>query len=162
MSHPGLLATVALFVALPIAIWISRRTSDALHRHDAGLDQLDFDRVAASIPQFEPHDPLGQIETLTQLEVSLIQEILDMRVADDHVPPEYVHELRQIHRRGLAVRQACGDRALDAELGWLQGYGSFALMADLTTFDRVSFERDLAFRVSEVQRALELRRGRTR
>lgn len=162
MSHPGLLATVALLVALPIAIWISRRTSDVLHRHDAERDQLDLARVAASIPQFELIDPLGQIESLTEEEVLLIREILDEREAGGHVTPEQIHSLRQIHRRGLAVRRACGDRALDAELGWLQGYGSFALMADLTTFDRVSFERDLAFRVSEVQRALELRRGRNR
>ena len=50
------------------------------------------------------------------------------------------------------------DPALDAEVAWLQGYGSLALMSDLSEIDRPSFERELMFRADEVRRAVELRR----
>lgn len=160
LSHPVLLSTLALLIAIPIAVWISRRTSEALHRHDAALDQIDFDRVAASIPSFDAHETLGQIDSLTQLEITLILEILDERASGSQVALEHVQELRQIHRRGLALRQRCGDSALDAEVAWLQGYGSLALMSDLSELDRSSFERELMFRADEVRRAVELRRVR--
>ena len=136
ISHPVLVSTLALLVAIPIAIWISRRTSDALRRHDAALDQIDIDRVAASIPAFDADDALGKIESLTQHEVALIQEILDERASGAHVTEEHVRELRQIHRCGLMLRQRCGDPALDAEVAWLQAYGSLALLADLSELDR--------------------------
>lgn len=96
-----------------------------------------------------------------QREVALIQEILDERVSDGHATPDHVQELRHIHRRGLALRQRCGDPALGAELGWLQGFGSFALMADLSELDRSRFERELTFRAGEVRQTLELRRRQT-
>lgn len=158
LSHPVLLATLALLVAIPIAIWISRRTSEALHRHDATLDQIDFDRVAASIPSFDANETLGQIDSLTQQEITLTLVILDERASGAQVTQEHVLELRQIHRRGLALRQCCGDPALDAEVAWLQGYGSLALMSDLSEIDRPSFERELMFRADEVRRAVERRR----
>lgn len=161
-SHPALLATLALLIALPIGAWLSRRTESALHRHDAALDRIDRERVAASIPMFEANDPLGQIEDLTQREVALISDILDERAAGGHVTSEHLQELRQIHRQGLALRQCCGDSTLDAEVAWLQGYGSLAMMSDLSEFDRPSFERELEFRAAELRRALELRRGRLR
>ncbi len=158
LSHPVLLSTLALLVAIPITVWISRRTSAVLHRHDAALDQIDFDRVVASIPSFDAHETLGQIVSLTQQEITLIRKILDERASGAHVTPEHVQELRQIHRRGLALRQRCGDPALDAEVAWLQGYGSLALMSDLSEIDRPSFERELMFRADEIRRAVELRR----
>lgn len=160
LSHPVLLSTLALLVAIPIAVWISRRTSAALYRHDAALEQIDLDRVAAAIPAFDTSDALGQIDALTQQEVALIREILDERASGGHVTPEHVQELRHIHRCGLALRQRCGDSALDAEVGWLQAYGSLALLADLSELDRAVFEHELAFRAEEVRRAVELRRGR--
>jgi hypothetical protein len=149
---------LALVVAIPIAAWISRRTSDALRQHDAALDRIDFERVAACVPRFEGADTLEQIDALIQQEVALIREILDERASGAHVTPEHVQELRQIHRRGLALRQRCGDSALDAEVAWLQGYGSLALLSDLSELDRSSFERELTFRADEVRRAVELRR----
>lgn len=151
---------MALLVAIPIAIWVARRTDDALRRHDAALDRMDFDRVACAIPSFEPTDPLGQIEALTQQEVALIREILDERITDGHASPEHVQELRQIHRRGLALRRCCGDPALEVEVGWLQRYGSLALMADLSELDRAKFESELALRAEEIRSTVELRRRR--
>lgn len=145
---------------MPIGIWVSRLMGDALHQHDVALNRIDFDRVAAAIPAFETGDPLEQIESLTQQEVALIREILDERSSGAHVTPEHVQELRQIHRRGLALRQRCGDSALDAEVAWLQGYGSLALMSDLSELDRPSFESELAFRADAVRRAVELQRKR--
>ena len=153
---------LALVVAIPIAVWISRLTSDVLRQHDSALDRIDFDRVAACVPTFEAADTMEQIDALIQQEVALIREILDERASGAHVTPAHVQELRQIHRRGLALRQRCGDSALDAEVAWLQGYGSLALMADLSELDRAAFERDLAFRAAEIRRALELRSGRSR
>jgi hypothetical protein len=153
---------LALVVAIPVGVWISRRTSDVLYQHDAALDRIDFDRVAACVLAFEATDVLGQIDTLIEREVALIHEILDERASGAHVTPEHVQELRQIHRRGLALRQRCGDSALDAEVGWLQGYGSLALIADLSEFDRAAFERELAFRADEIRHAVDLRRGRSR
>jgi hypothetical protein len=152
---------LALIVAIPISVWISRRAGDALHQHDAALDRVDLDRVAACVPGIEAADALGQIDALIQQEVALIREILDERASGAHVTPEHVQELRQIHRRGLALRQRCGDSALDAEVAWLQGYGSVAMMSDLSDFDRAAFERDLAFRADEVRRAVDLQRRRS-
>jgi len=151
---------LALLVAIPIAVWISRRTGDMLHQHDAALDRVDFDRVAACVPAFEAAGMLGQIDALIEQEAALIREILDERSSGAHATPEHVQELRQIHRRGLALRQRCGDSALDAEVAWLQGYGLLALMADLSELDRPAFERDLASRAAEVHRAVELKRDR--
>ncbi len=158
ISHPALLATLALVVSIPIAVWISRRTGDALHRHDAALDRIDFERAASSIPAFETTDPLRQIETLTQQEVALIREILEERASGAHVTPEHVRELRQIHRCGLVLRQRCGDLALDAEVSWLQAHGSLALLADLSELDRAQFEAELDFRADEVLRTVTMRR----
>jgi hypothetical protein len=152
---------LALVVAIPIAAWISRRTSNVLRQHDAALDRIDFDRVAACIPAFDATDGLAQIDALIEREVALIREILDERASGAHATPEHVQQLRQIHRHGLALRQRCGDSALDAEVAWLQGYGSLALMADLSELDRSAFERELAFRADEVRRAVDLRRGRS-
>jgi hypothetical protein len=159
ISHPALVSFVALLVAIPIAIWVSRRTGDVLHQHDAALGRIDFDRVAACIPAFDATNPLEQIETLTEQEVALIREILAERTSGAHVTPEHVRELRSIHRRGLALRQRCGDRALDAEVSWLQSLGSYALMADLSELNSARFERELTFRAAEVRNTLQLRRS---
>lgn len=158
IPHPVLLSTVALLLAMPIAIWVSRRTNDALMRQDAALNQVDLDRVAAAVPAFDGADPLAQIADLTDQEVELIREILDERANGGHVTAEHIVALRAIHRRGLALRQRCGDYALDGEVSWLQGYGSLALMADLSELDRASFESELSFRAAEVRQAVELRR----
>jgi hypothetical protein len=158
ISQPLWLSTVALLVAIPIALWIARRMGDVLHQHDAQVAQVEFARVSCAIPAFEPTDPLGQIESLTQQEVALIQEILNERLATGHASPERIQELRQIHRRGLALRQCCGDPALQVEVSWLQRFGSLALMADLTELDRTRFEAELAERAEEVQHTIELRR----
>ena len=58
----------------------------------------------------------------------------------------------------MVARQRCGDAALNAELAWLQGFGSFALLADFSETDSARLERELTFRAAEVRRALELRR----
>ncbi len=105
-------------------------------------------------------DQLAVIMTLAQEEAELIRDVLDIRFSGAHVPPERVASLRLAHRRGLAARRCCGDPALDAELGWLQGYGSFALMSDLSELDRERFERELAFRAHEIERAIDVRRAR--
>jgi hypothetical protein len=160
ISQPVLVSLLALLAAMPIGIWVSRRTGDVLHRHDAALDRIDFDRVAACVPAFDVGDPLQQIEALTDQEVVLIREILEERSAGGHVTSEHVDALRTVHRRGLALRQRCGDLALEGEVGWLQAYGSLALMADLSELDRAKFEIELAFRADEVRRAVELRRSR--
>lgn len=162
ISHPALVSLLALLVAIPIGIWVSRRTGDVLHQHDAALDRIDFDRVAACVPAFEAGDPLQQIEALTDQEVALIREILEERVSGAPVTPEHVQELRSIHRRGLALRQRCGDPALDAEVGWLQGLGSYALMADLSELNSARFDRELTFRAAEIRRTLQLRRSQLR
>lgn len=158
LSNPLLLSALAFLIAVPIAVWLSRRTADALHQHDAALDRIDFDRVACTIPAFEPTDPLGQIASLAQQEVALIREILDDRITDGHADPAHVQELRQVHRRGLALRQCCGDPALEVEVGWLQRYGSLALLADLSELDRAKFESELTFRAEAVRRTVEQRR----
>lgn len=105
-------------------------------------------------------DHLSVILALAYDEIELIRDVLDIRFSGEHVPAEQVAALRLAHRRGLAARQCCGDPALDAELGWLQGYGSFALMADLSELDRERFERELAFRVHEIECAIDVRRAR--
>jgi hypothetical protein len=161
ISQPVLFSTLALLVAIPIAIWIARRTSNALYLHDSALDQIDRERIAAAIPTCDATNALDKIESLTQEEVALIHEILDERASGAHVTPEHVQELRHIHRYGLLLRQGCGDPALDAEVAWLQAYGSLALLTDISEIDRPAFERELAFRADEVLRAVEMRRGQS-
>jgi hypothetical protein len=161
VPHPFLVSVLVLALAVPIALWLSSWAADALRRRDAALDQIEFERVAASVAPFDAQaDALAQIELLAQAELTLIREILDKRASGEGVSPEQVAALRRAHRQGLAARQRCGDRALETELGWLQRYGSLALMADFSELDRPNFERDLDHRAAELQRALELRRLR--
>lgn len=138
-----------------LATWISR----ALGRQDARSLRRTEKPVVISIEADVDADMLGSIEYLVHEEITLIREVLDVRFAGDHVSPELAASLREIHRRGWAVRQCCNDRALDIELGWLQGFGTFALLADLSELDRAVFEHDLDHRVVELQRALILRRA---
>jgi hypothetical protein len=141
-----------------VAIWLAGILSRWLARHDALAEQQELTQIAdATSHQDDAADPLAVIAALAEDEIGLIRAVLDIRFSGEHVPPEQAVELRRAHRRGLAARHRCGDRALDAELGWLQGYGAFALMADLSELDRATFERDLDHRVAELRQALELR-----
>lgn len=160
VSHPGLVAVFIVTLAVPVVIWVTGRISRTLASHDARQDQLERDLVTAAV---DPHDaeldPLDLIEALLHDEVDLIQGVLDVRYAGGHPSPEQVRSLRLTHRRGLAARQRCDDEALDIEFAWLQGYGTCALMADLSEVDRAEFESDLAYRTAELRRSLALRRG---
>jgi hypothetical protein len=159
VPHPFLISVLVLALAVPIVLWLSSRASDALRHHDSALDHLDFERVARSIAPIDAGaDALAQIEILAQTEVALIRDMLDTRLSGECVSPEQAAALLRVHRQGLAVRQRCGDRGLEAELCWLQAYGSFALMADLAELDRAAFDRDLDHRAAELRRALALRR----
>lgn len=130
--------------------------------HDARIDQPAHAQVlSAAGHDDDASDPLALIDLLAQNEIALIHEVLDIRFSGGHVSPERSAALRQAHRRGLAARQRCGDRSLDAEFRWLQGYGSYALMADLSEFDRSAFEHDLDHRATELRRALVLLRKQT-
>lgn len=160
ISHPGLLATAIVVLSLPAAIWFAGWLSRFLARYDARAEQQELAQIVeATRHQDDAADPLALIAALAEEEIELIREVLDLRFSGEHVSAEQAIELRRAHRRGLAARHRCGDRALDAELGWLQGYGAFALMADLSTLDRAAFERDLDHRAAELRRALALRRG---
>jgi hypothetical protein len=159
IPHPGLIAIVVVVLGIPVAIWVAGWVSRALARYDARASQVDRDLVTACVGTGEAEaDALATIEMLAHEEIGLIREILDTRAAGGPVTNEQAMTLRRAHRRGLAARQRCGDPALEAELGWLQGYGSLALMADLDELDRSEFERDLDHRCAEVRRALALRR----
>ena len=143
-----------------MAIWLAGRLSRFLARHDALADQQELSQIDASTGHCDDDaDPLAVIAALAEDEIGLIREVLDIRFSGEHVSPDQAAELRRAHRRGLAARHRCGDRALDAELGWLQGYGAFALMADLSALDRATFERDLDHRAAELNRALSLHRN---
>ncbi len=61
-----------------------------------------------------------------------------------------------------AVAAFLGLSGAPADPGWLQGYGSFALMADLSELDRATFERDLDHRLAELRSALELHQEQAR
>jgi hypothetical protein len=160
ISHPGLVATAIVVLSLPLAIWLAGRLSRFLARHDALAEQQELAQIADATSHLDDAaDPLALIAALAEDEIGLIRAVLDVRFSGEHVPPEQAMELRRAHRRGLAARHRCGDRALDAELGWLQGYGAFALMADLSELDRATFERDLDHRAAELLRALELHRN---
>lgn len=161
IPHPVLISVVVLVLAIPVARWLANRASLALREHDAALDRVDYQRIAASAgPDCATLDPLVQIESLLDEEVALIHVIVSERSSGEHVSPEHIAALRQIHRQGMAVRQRCGDSALNAELAWLQGFGSFALLADLSETDSTRLERELNFRAAEVRRALDLRRSK--
>jgi hypothetical protein len=158
IPHPGLLATAIVVLSLPIAIWLAGRLSRALARHDALAKQQELAQIDASTGHCDDEvDPLALIATLAEEEIELIREVLDIRFSGDHVSSQQATALRRAHRRGLAARHRCGNRALEAEFGWLQGYGAFALMADLSERDRAAFERDLDHRAAELRRALALR-----
>lgn len=160
-SHPGLLATVLVLAILPVAIWLAGLLSRVLAQHDAQLDEDVLEQIAGSTGHADgDSDQLALIGALAEDEIGLIREVLDIRYSGGHVSEEQARALRLVHRRGLAVRHRCADRALNAELGWLQGYGSFALMADLSELDRATFERDIDHRLAELQRALDLRSER--
>lgn len=160
ISHPGLLATAIVALSLPVAIWLAGRITQFLARHDALAEQQELAQIVeATGHQDDAADPLAVIAALAEDEIGLIREVLDVRFSGEHVSPEHAVALRRAHRRGLAARHRCGDRALDAELGWLQGYGAFALMADLSELDRAAFERDLDHRAAELDRALDRHRA---
>jgi hypothetical protein len=143
-----------------VAIWLAGWISQFLARHDALAEQQELAQIAdATNHQDDTADPLALIAALAEHEIGLIREVLDVRFSGEHVHPEHPVELRRAHRRGLAARYRCGDRVLDAELGWLQGYGAFALMADLSELDRATFERDLDHRAAELRRAMERHRS---
>lgn len=142
----------------PTAKRIAERFSRLLAGHDTATNHR-----ASSPASRDGDDAVDHLESIAALahdEIELIRGVLDTRFAGRHVPPEQIEELRAAHRRGLAVRQQCAGSALDAELGWLQGYGSFVLMADLSELDRAELERDLDHRAVELRRALALRRMR--
>jgi len=105
-------------------------------------------------------DQLAVIMTLAQEEAELIRDVLDIRFSGAHVPPERVASLRLAHRRGLVRAGAVEIRRSMPSSAGLQGYGSFALMADLSELDRDRFERDLAHRVHEIECAIDVRRAR--
>jgi hypothetical protein len=160
ISHPGLIATAIVVLSLPIAIWLAGRLSQFLARYDTLADQQELTQIVASTGYCDDTaDPLGLIATLAEDEIELIREVLDIRFSGEHVSSELAAGLRRVHRRGLAARYRCGDRVIDAEFGWLQGYGAFALMADLSELDRTVFERDLDHRAAELRRALERHRS---
>lgn len=160
VPHPGLVATVIVVLSLPAILWIVGWISRALARYDARADARERELITASLgPDDTDIDTLVLIEVLAQEEIELIREVLDRRFGGDHVTPEEASELRWAHRQGLAVRQRCGDSVLDAELGWLQGYGSYALMADLSDLNRAEFDRDLDHRAAELRRTIDLRRS---
>jgi hypothetical protein len=159
-SHPGLVAIAVVALGLPVAIWLTGWLSQFLARHDALAERQELNQIDASTGHYDDAaDPLAVIAILADEEFGLIREVLDLRFSGEHVSQEKATELRRAHRRGLAARRRCGDRALDAELGWLQGYGAFALMADLSELDRAAFERDLDHRANELHRALERHRS---
>jgi hypothetical protein len=161
IPHPGLVAAVIVVLSLPAVIWIAGRVSHALARYDARERQRTFERVSRVVETSDAEiDAVDLIEFLVQDEIAVIRAILDDRQDGQQATSDHVATLRYVHRRGLAVRQRCGDPALEAELGWLQGYGSYALMADLSELDRAAFDRDLDHRAAELQRALSLRRVR--
>lgn len=107
-------------------------------------------------------DQLTIIAALAEDEISLIRDVLDIRYSGEHVSEAQVAKLRHAHRRGLAARQCCADGRLKVELGWLQAYGSLALMTDVDELDRDQFERDLEHRRIELHRALTLHKTRTK
>ncbi len=161
IPHPGLLATALVILSLPVAIWLAGWLSRFLARHDALADQQELSQIDAATGHCDDTaEPLALIAALAEDEIGLIREVLDIRLSGEHVSEKQAALLRRTHRRGLAARHRCGDHALDAELGWLQGYGAFALMADLSELDRATFERDLDHRAAELHRALTLRRSR--
>ncbi len=155
VPHPGLIATLIVILCIPAFLWIAGWVSRALARHDASADEQERKLITASLePDETDIDDLVLTEVLAQEEIALIREVLDRRFGGDHVTPEEASERRWAHRQGLAVRQRCGDPVLDAELGWLQGYGSLALTADLSELNR-----DLDHRAPELRRAIDLRRS---
>lgn len=161
IPHPGLIAVAVVVLSIPVVAWIAGRVSRALARYDARAAQQELALIAASVDAADSgSDSLTLIESLAHDEIMLIREVLELRATGEHVSPELAAALRRMHRRGLAARQRCGDPALDAELGWLQGYGSLALMADLAELGRADFEHDLDHRAAELRRALILRRAR--
>jgi hypothetical protein len=161
IPHPGLLVTVIVVLSLPVAIWLTGKLSRFLAQHDELANRQALARIVGSTGHCDDGaDPLALIAALAEEEIELIREVLDIRFSGGHVAQLQADALRQAHRRGLAARQRCGDPALDAELGWLQGYGSFALMSDLSELDRERFERELAFRAHEIERAIDVRRAR--
>lgn len=139
---------------------IAERLSRLIIDDEVRTDSQQLPEPSAGNPGKTKEDQLAEIVALAHEEIGLIRGVLDLRFSGGHVTPEQIEELRRAHRRGLAVRRSCGDAALAAELGWLQGYGSFALMADLTELDRERFERELAFRVHEIECAIDVRRAR--
>lgn len=163
IPHPGLIATAIVILSLPAAIWLTGKVSRLLARHDALVEEEEFEQIVDSTGHADDDaDPFALIDELAVEEIGRIRAVLDTRFSGGHVSAEQVGELRRAHRRGLAARHRCADRALDTELGWLQGYGSFALMADLSELDRDTFERDLDHRLAELRSALELHQEQAR
>jgi hypothetical protein len=162
-SHLGLIATALVTLSLPVVIWLAGRLSDLLTRHDELANRQELAQIVSSTGYCDDDaDPIVLISTLAEEEIELIRDVLEIRFGGEHVAPQLAEALRRVHRRGLAARQGCGDRALNAELGWLQGYGAFALMADLSELDRGAFERNLDHRAAELRRALAVHRGHVR
>jgi hypothetical protein len=147
-------------LSLPVVIWLAGRLSDLLTRHDELANRQELAQIVGSTGHCDDDaDPIVLISTLAEEEIGLIRDVLEIRFGGEHIAPELSEALRRVHRRGLAARQSCGDRALNAELGWLQGYGAFALMADLSELDRATFERNLDHRAAELRRALARHRS---
>ena len=136
--------------------------SRALRQHDAAIERAERERIAAAIGRDNEEDDFAsQITMLMDQEILIVRSILRERAAGGQVSPEQLVALRQIHRKGLALRRRCGDPLLDAELSWFQGLGSLALMADLYELDLADFDHELTYRTIEVRRALTLRSMRT-
>lgn len=160
IPHPGLVATAIVTLSLPVAIWLAGLVSRWLAGRDAIAKDAELEQIADATGHADDEaDQLVLITLLAEDEIELIREVLNIRFSGGHVSEGQARELLRTHRRGLAARHRCADRALDAELGWLQGYGSFALMADLSELDRTTFEHDLDHRLAELRRALDLLRS---
>lgn len=158
ISHPVLVSLIVLLVVALLAILASPRIAAALRRYDERQNRLELERVTTVLPGFDCTDVLGEIDALVHAEASLVHDILQERLGGEHVSVEHWGALRQLHRRGLAVRHYCGDPVLATELAWLQHYGVLALTADVAELDPRAFEAALRLRVVEVTRTIETRR----
>jgi hypothetical protein len=159
ISHPVLVSLIALLGATTLGILASPRIAAALNRYDERRNRLELECVTTVVPGFDCTDVLGEVDALIHEEAELVRDILRERVGGAHVSPEHWGGLRQLHRRGLAIRHCCGDPILASELAWLQRYGVLALTADAAELEPETFEVALRLRVMEVTRTIETRRS---